>query len=148
MTSYYSHAATILPVHHVPELISFYRDKLGFELTFQWGDPVDYAVLKAADVSIHLTRRADNSAPSKAHVALMVFTTDVDGLYQELVKKGVAIKTEIGDRDYGMRDFDIIDPEEIQIVNSVRWRILLCLAALREAFPLRFKRLITTAGST
>ncbi|MEM9324492.1 MAG: VOC family protein [Bacteroidota bacterium] len=111
MKAHYAHAATVLPVKDVAACMAFYHQKLGFDVSFQWGDPVDYVVLKAGDISLHLSKREDGQSPSKSHVALLIFVTDIDTLYDRMVTNGVRIVSEIGNRDYQMRDFDIADPE-------------------------------------
>ncbi len=105
-----SHSATIFPVSDMERSLVFYRDQLGFEVTFAWEDPVSYAVLKRDDISIHLSL-SDGTVTTSGHTALYIFPYDVDAVYSELKAKGVSFLTDIGDRDYGMRDFDIKDPD-------------------------------------
>ncbi|MDN5201341.1 VOC family protein [Fulvivirgaceae bacterium BMA10] len=107
----FSHAASIFPVDNVLETAKYYRDKLGFDISFVWDDPPTYAVVKREDaVGIHLVKKQDNYAPSKTHIALRVFVRNVNELYKEYIDKGVEIIEDIGNRDYGMRDFNIQDP--------------------------------------
>ena len=107
----FSHAAPVFPVDDVRMTADYYRETLGFEITFEWEDPVSYAVLKRGEgVSIHIVSRDDDTRPSSVHTALYVFVHDVDKIYEEYKEKGVEIVNDIGDRDYGMRDFDIKDP--------------------------------------
>ena len=56
--------------------LNFYQDKLGFELTFTWNDPIDYAVLKRGGVNIHLTLTHDDLKPSQVHRSLYIFVHD------------------------------------------------------------------------
>ena len=115
-----SHAATVFPVANVRESIDYYRDVLGFEINFEWEDPVTYAVLKKGEgVSIHFVQQADDFKPSKEHTAVYIFCHDVDAVYEECKKNGANITTDIGDRDYGMRDFDITDPNGYRISYSM-----------------------------
>ena len=110
-TSNFSHAATVFPVSNMEESITFYTQKLGFKLDFQWGTPVSYVVLNRGGVSIHLTQKEDAFQASTNHCALYIFVHDIDTLYKEYQEHNVNIKSELGDRDYKMRDFDIITPE-------------------------------------
>lgn len=48
----FSHFACVPPVHDVQKSLNFYHDKLGFEITFKWNDPVDHAVLKGGEVNV------------------------------------------------------------------------------------------------
>jgi len=90
----------------------FYRDKLGFEVTFEWDKPINYAVIKAGDaVSIHLMKANKDYRRNSEHTALYIFVHNVDAIYELYKIKDVRIVNEIGNRDYGMRDFDIEDPD-------------------------------------
>ena len=108
----FSHAATVFPVEDVRKTAEYYRDLLGFEITFEWGDPVTYAVMKRGEgVSVHIVQKDDDGfEPSSVHTALYVFVHDVDAVYDEYKSKDVNITNDIGDREYGMRDFDVKDP--------------------------------------
>ncbi len=111
----FSHAATVLAVKDVETSLAFYRDQLGFEATFTWEEPASYAVLKRGEgVSIHLT--SSPNPPSQGdHTAMYIFVYDVEALYQEYVGRGVDMDTPLGERDYGMKDFDLLDPDGYRI---------------------------------
>lgn len=111
MSKQFSHAATIFPVIDPVSSARFYRDKLGFDITFEWGDPIDYIVLNREEaVAVHLSK-APTPADFGAFTSLYVFVHDVNKLYEEYMAKNVDIHTPIDTRDYGMRDFDIKDPD-------------------------------------
>ncbi|MEM6768380.1 MAG: VOC family protein [Bacteroidota bacterium] len=110
----FSHAATIISVKEVETSLSFYRDKLGFEITFTWEEPVSYAILKRGEVSIHLTSSLTPPVQGD-HTALYVFVYDVEALYKDYLAREVPIDTHLDTRDYGMMDFDILDPDGYRI---------------------------------
>ena len=111
MQPQFSHAASIFPVEDPMAAAKFYEQHLGFEITFTWGDPPDYVITQREEaVRIHFVKRQDNFQPSSAHVAQYIFVYDVDRLYQVLVNSSVEIINPIGTREWGMRDFDIRDP--------------------------------------
>ena len=56
-----SHAATVLPVSNLQEALTYYTEKLGFEVNFLLHEPPNYAVLKLNEVSIHLSQVDDPS---------------------------------------------------------------------------------------
>jgi len=99
--------ATVLHVKDMPAALAYYRDKLGFAVTFGWEDPPRYVCLCLGDCAIHLNSYDPPVAPS--HVA--IFCKGIDALYETLAARGVAIAVPIADRTYGMRDFSVIDPE-------------------------------------
>lgn len=41
---------------------------------------------------------------------LYIFCHDVDAMYDELKKNGIEQLSEPEDQDYGMRDFEVVDP--------------------------------------
>ncbi len=107
----FSHSATIFPVKDIQRSIDFYTNRLEFKLTFSWGEPTNYAVLKNGGVSIHLTVKNDDYVPSKRHCALYIFVYDIDKIYQRCKDNEVSIVNSPEVRDYKMKDFDIIVPE-------------------------------------
>jgi len=110
MNNLFSHSAIVLPVEDVEKTAAFYRDQLGFEITFTWESPASYAVLKRDEaVGIHLVKRQDEGQPSEKHTALYIFVHDVDTVYREYLSKGVEILHELSDQEYGMREFGIRD---------------------------------------
>lgn len=104
-----SHFAAIFPAKNPETLAIWYAEKLGFEITFKWGQPVDYVVTnKDHKISIHFSRsEKENLQPAMVYM----FCEDVDSIYAEFEKKGVQRITKPEDQDYSMRDFDLIDPE-------------------------------------
>ena len=105
----FSHCAPVLSVDDVMEAANFYKHKLGFDITFTYGEPTYYAVVKRGEgVSIHLSEREDTSTPiARCHV--YIFVSDVDALYEEYLSKGVKIHTPPATQEHGMRDFDLND---------------------------------------
>ena len=106
-----THSATVLSVTDFSDSLDFYTRKLGFKISYTWNDPVEYAVLKRDEISVHLNKKTDDSAPSSVHNALYIFTNDLESLYQEFLEKDVKIHSPLTQYDYGMKEFDIMDPE-------------------------------------
>lgn len=105
----FSHAAPVFPVPDVKLTAEYYRDQLGFEITYMWEDPPTYAVVKRKNVGIHFSKSEDGHQPSKLHTAYYIFVYDIERLYQEYRSKGVEILIDPEPRDYGLMDFDIKD---------------------------------------
>lgn len=63
-------------------------------------------------ISIHFIRSGNETIQARQ---LYVFCKDVDAMYTEVVKRGVRLISIPEDRDYHMRDFDIVDPEGNQL---------------------------------
>jgi uncharacterized glyoxalase superfamily protein PhnB len=107
-------AATLFVVQDVLRSVEHYRDVLRFRVEFTYGEPTFYAGVERDNVAIHL-QAASETKRQPGHGAINVFVTGVDALYQELKSKGARTMEEPADRPYGMRDFDINDPDGNQL---------------------------------
>lgn len=105
-----SHISSILPVRDIQGSLDFYQ-KIGFKIEFLWQDPPSYAVLSAGEASLHLSLLAPEHRDRKVRSVLYIFVHDVDQMYQRCKDAGLDFAVEIDDRDYGMRDFEINDPD-------------------------------------
>lgn len=102
---------SISPIFSVAELstaIAFYRDTLGFDVAWVWGEPPDIAAVCRDGVEIMLTQRQGAKPAGAGHVYLGI--SDIDTYYAALVEAGVHVVVPIDDRPYGMRDFRVADP--------------------------------------
>lgn len=111
----FSHSATIIQVKDPLASAHYYRDVLGFSISFLWEDPPSYAVINREDaVSIHFTK-ADQQ-PINNNTPMYIFVHDVDALYEEYKKSGATIIEPINDTDYKMREFVIEELNRIKLV--------------------------------
>lgn len=118
----FSHSAIVLPVKGIVETVKFYESNLDFKVNFKWGDPVEYVVGKLGDsTSIHFTQ---NSTIGQNHCSIYVFVHDVNKVYAQLNARKLSIENDIGDRDYGMRDFDIYDNNGFRITFGTGLELL------------------------
>ncbi len=105
-------AATVFSVSDIEKSLAYYRDALGFAVTFEYGEPTYYACLCRDEVALHL--RAVERPPGQA--AVCIFVDDVDALHAELVTRGAKVVKPPQDYAYGMRDFDVLDLDGNEIV--------------------------------
>ena len=107
-------SATVFVVSDITAGLAYYRDVLGFEVTFEYGEPLSYACLCRDEVALHLL--ASNSTKRlPGHGAICVFVRDVDQIYAEVSARGARLVNQPEDRDYGMRDFDVVDADGNQL---------------------------------
>ena len=102
---------SVSPIFSVADLhqsLDFYRNVLGFDVAWSWGDPPDIAAVCRDCVEITLIQRAGASPAGASHIYLRV--SEIDAYYQSLVEAGANIIVPMGDRPYGMRDFRMTDP--------------------------------------
>jgi catechol 2,3-dioxygenase-like lactoylglutathione lyase family enzyme len=103
-------SVTVFTVKDVMASASYYSDKLGFAKAFEYGKPTYYVGLCSGAVQLHLIA-ADRTPRQPGHGAVSIFVDDVDGLHAELQKRGARILKAPANYDYGLRDFDVADPD-------------------------------------
>jgi hypothetical protein len=79
-------AAPVFVVADILRSIEYYRDLLGFDTEFVYGEPTFYAGVERDNVLI-----------------------DMDALYEELKARGARLLNAPKDYAYGMRDFNAVD---------------------------------------
>jgi catechol 2,3-dioxygenase-like lactoylglutathione lyase family enzyme len=107
-------AATVFVVSDIAKSVEYYRDVLGFKVTFQDGKPTFYACLCRDEVALHLlASRETKRLPGNGGIC--VFVRDVDSLHAELAARGANVVKPPQNYDYGMRDFDVVDLDGNQL---------------------------------
>jgi catechol 2,3-dioxygenase-like lactoylglutathione lyase family enzyme len=95
-----------LPVSDVESALTFYVDQLGFSLGWKWGNPLSHANVCRDSVALDLIASAgDRRGTAMAYIGLK----GIDAYFAELKARKVDV-SDIGDRPYGMRDFEVVDP--------------------------------------
>jgi uncharacterized glyoxalase superfamily protein PhnB len=107
-------AATVFTVRDMTESVEHYCNALGFAVTFQYGNPIFYTCLCRDEVALHLLS-AQQTKRLPGNGAVCVFVKDVDSLHAELAARGAKVVKPPQNYDYGMRDFDVIDPDGNQL---------------------------------
>lgn len=110
-----AHFASVDPILAVDDLtaaLDYYRNTLGFEIAWTFGDPVQLASVCRDGVAINLSMMQPGAfGPSRIYVHI----TGIDAYYAGVVAAGANVTIAIGNRDYGMRDFRVVDPDGNQI---------------------------------
>lgn len=101
-------SACVMAVRDFPASAAYYRDALGFELTFQYGEPPYYACFCRDDVQVHVIDAAQSDRKPGAG-ALCIFVDDADAIHAELLKNGARVEQPPQTHAYGMRDFNVVD---------------------------------------
>jgi hypothetical protein len=70
----------VFPVSNVPAAVAFYRERLGFDLGWIWGEPPTHANVCRGAVGINLNLESPKAGGGEAYVELRDFAlTDPDG---------------------------------------------------------------------
>jgi catechol 2,3-dioxygenase-like lactoylglutathione lyase family enzyme len=102
----------ILGVSDLAAALVFYRDILGFTVAWQWGNPPSRAGVTRGDVELQLLGDP-RLRPAAGRV--YIHMTGVAAFYREVGDRGAHIYEPLVDRDWGMRDFRILDPSGNQL---------------------------------
>ncbi len=93
-----------LPVGDLPAAVAFYTTRLGFRPGFLWGEPPTFA-----GVDLGTTRLFFSLGAPKPGCAIYFTVDDADALYVYHCAQGVEVLEPIGDREYGIRDYEVRD---------------------------------------
>jgi len=97
----------MLPVADVRAAVEFYVQRLGFSEDFTQGEPPTFAGVSLDQVQVFL--ETGHSPPGGSSVYFVV--GNADDLYAFHRANGVSVVREAEDRDWGLRDFTIRDPD-------------------------------------
>ncbi len=100
---------SVSPGFIVPDIATatdFYINKLGFTLSFTWGNPPRFAGMSLGNTTIHLMTNDEKQGNGMAYFAV----EDIDALYRFHQDSGVNITEPMADRPYAMRDYHLQDP--------------------------------------
>lgn len=108
-------------VWDVPSSLRFYRDRLGFEITFQGPAPDDvfFGIVRRGGAQILLKAVGVPPVPNctrdiKQGIArwdAFVFVPDPDALAAEFASRGVELSEPLADTDDGLRGFELKDAD-------------------------------------
>ena len=108
-------------VSDVPSSLSFYRDRLGFEITFQGPDPDDifFGIVRRGGAQILMKDVGVAPVPNytrdvKQGIArwdAFVIVPDPDALAAEFASRGVDFFEPLKDTDDGLRGFEVKDAD-------------------------------------
>ncbi|MGB1287539.1 MAG: GNAT family N-acetyltransferase [Aggregatilineales bacterium] len=113
----------VLHVKDVTESAHFYRDKLGFEIDFFYGDPPNYSIVSRGDwsgnlMSIHLSQSAEPHEINPTGHFIVFMDSGIDALYERYRDNGVDIISIPANKPWGMREFIIKDINGYQLLFS------------------------------
>lgn len=109
-------------VRNLDRALDFYRS-LGFEVV---GRKEGFATVAWEGHELFLDEQPRLEPPSSPQANVRVMVADVDAFWRRATATGARVLAPIADRDYGLRDFTIADPDGFGI------RFATPLASLQE----------------
>ena len=109
----------VLDVRHVEEAISFYVDRLGFEVDFRYEkDPENYAGVRRDSVRLHMHRHNDEHFENgDGHLRFRIPVDDPDAIFAEFKAMGVLDDdVDVRETEWGTREFGFHDPDGNRLV--------------------------------
>jgi len=108
-------------VHDVPRALAFYRDRLGFDITFQGPEPDDifFGIVERGAAMIMLKAVGVDPVPNytrdvKQGIArwdAYLYVPDPDALAAEFLSRNVEFSEPLKDTDDGLRGFELKDAD-------------------------------------
>src|SRR6476661_4946765 len=102
------------PTLHVADMrrtFAFFEKSLGFRCTFKVDDDLHsaspYAIVARDQVAIHLQLSAKAAGTSSCYITV----DDAESVWAEVQRAGAQVTRPIENSGYGMRDFNIADPD-------------------------------------
>lgn len=105
------HLSPIVPVESMERSIGFYTEVLGFEVMM---NTESYSIVTKDATSLHLTKAEDESvlAVTRGHISIYLEVEKIEPLWAHVAQFKDRYKIrDLFDREYGMREFHIIDPD-------------------------------------
>jgi GNAT superfamily N-acetyltransferase/catechol 2,3-dioxygenase-like lactoylglutathione lyase family enzyme len=104
----FQHSVPILYSSDVLKSIRYYTDVLGFDGQWKWDDPPSFGGVSKDGVQIFFCK--DGQGKPGTWIAIMV--NDVDELYERIKSKGGKILSIPEDKEWGLREMLVQDPDE------------------------------------
>ncbi|MBW2231336.1 MAG: VOC family protein [Deltaproteobacteria bacterium] len=105
----------VFVVTDIDASIDYYRDAMGFDVAFTYGEPTYFAGVCRGEVTLYLQLMSQTPRPPGGSW-LCIFVGDVDAMHRELVESGAEILKEPASYPYGMREFNVEDPDGNTII--------------------------------
>lgn len=102
-----SHAIPIFNVGSLRESQRYYREKLGFTVEWDHGDPPDFGAVVRDHAVLFLCQGCQGHPGGW----IMMFTPNVDELHRELVERGAIIERPPTNMPWHLREMLVKDPD-------------------------------------
>ncbi|HXH60352.1 MAG TPA: GNAT family N-acetyltransferase [Fimbriimonadaceae bacterium] len=105
------HAAPILPTRDVQATLDWYEQKCGATGSWTYGEPPHHAGCSLGSAQIQLTK-SDATLPE---FEMFVFVSNIPALYEDYVRRGVEIESELEHKPWTATEFSVVDPNGVRL---------------------------------
>ena len=96
----------VFGVNNIEQDMAYYKDILGFEIAWTWGDPIVRSGVKRDGYEIQLD--ASEGGPTGKSV-IYFHISNIETYHDICQKNGANLELALGERCFGMRDFRVLD---------------------------------------
>ncbi|MEM9883828.1 MAG: GNAT family N-acetyltransferase [Planctomycetota bacterium] len=104
----------IFPVRDLSATIAFYRDVLGGEGEWSYGDPPGFGGIRLGGKQVLFELQPGLGYPVRG-LGHMLFAEDIDACHDRHTAAGAPIVEPIGDRPWGFREYVVEDPSGVRL---------------------------------
>ena len=90
---------------------AFYRDQLGFAVVEEGGDPARFGIFRRDKSQLFVDSWNGPRTPIVGLWSAYIHAAQLAELAQEFESKGIKLSKPIRDTNYGMREFEVMDPD-------------------------------------
>jgi len=101
-------SAPVFTVSDISAAVVFYTQKLGFEQSYEQGEPACFVILDRDDFSLQLVH-SEMTDKEQGQSHAYVFASEVDLMAAEFTAKEVELRSSPQDFAHGMREFSLED---------------------------------------
>lgn len=119
----FTEAFPIVTTPDLPRLIAFYRDVVGFELTYRFPDAgaPEFVALRLGSSELGLAANPEAGGPADSHRwELCVYADDCDAAVGALRTGGATVTEEPVDQPWGERSARVTDPDGNRLLVLAR----------------------------
>lgn len=104
--------SSVLAVGSLDASLAFYVEKLGFKKVSSYGNPPYVAEVQRDETETISLLCMPTATVANNSIATLTFKCrNIDGIYEEFLVNGVTIDEKIDNKEYGLREFRIKDPD-------------------------------------
>lgn len=98
----------IFAVRDVPAAVKYYRDVLGFECEWRWGEPPTFGGIRFGKIGIMFCLQPELAAKIEGHQHAFMLT-GVDALHKKHAANGAEIVEPLESKPWGLREYTVRD---------------------------------------